>query len=537
MSTDYDLLIQNGRLVDGSGNPYYRADLAVADGRIARIDRRIPDQTAREVIDAAGRVVAPGFIDAHSHDDLYLLYNPAIEAKLLQGVTTTTIGHCGISPAPASPDRPDALRDELSLLGFDHLPGNRDLARTVSGFLDQLQAARPSINVASLVGHGTIRLAAMGPDNRTPTPTELQRMRDLAAEALEQGAFGVSTGLIYAPGVFSRTEELIEVARAVGRAGGIYATHMRNEGARVLESMDEAIEIGRRAELPVLISHHKVAGRPHWGQSVQTLERVASARHQGLDVTLDQYPYIAASTYLAATLPPDFLDGGPEIYARRLADPKVRSDLKARLSNPQNIDWENYIQTVGFEAIVIATSPGHPTWIGRSVAEIAALEDRDPFDVVFDLVESEKIATGAIYFSMDEADVRRIMAAPFTMIGSDGMPPFGDARVHPRFYGTFPRVLGRYVRERDVLTLEDAIRKMTSLPAQTYGLRGKGLLRPGFDADLVVFDPDRIMDGATFDQPARSPEGIDYVLVGGQVAASGGRCTDQRNGRVLRSGH
>ena len=533
---DHDLLIRNCLIVDGSGDAPFTGEVAVSQGRIAAVGPNL-GTTARTLIDSPGSVVCPGFIDSHTHDDLYLLFRPQGPAKVRQGVTTVVIGHCGFSAAPGVPEHWQELYDKLGLLGAAHLADGRLGPMQLSGFLDRLDKTGPGINIASLVGHSTIRLAVMGSINRPATSEETDRMRRLVRQAMSQGAFGMSTGLIYPPGSYAETSELVSLARETARSNGLYSTHLRSEGDEVETALREALEIGKKAGVKVLISHHKVGGRPNWGRSRNTLEMIEDARSQGVDVVADQYLYTASSTFLAATLPPGVQEGGAGFYCSKLRDPVFRSEVKHRIEDQTEPAWENLIMSLGFGGIVVASSPSRPECAGLSIAELAELDRAEPLDVLLDLLISDQGSTGAIYHSMNEDDVIRIMTRPYVMIGSDGIPAFTDRdKVHPRFFGTFPRVLGRYVRQKRILTLEEAVRKMTSLTAEVFGLKTKGLIRPGMDADLVVFDPEKIIDQATLSDPAKEPKGIQKVIVGGQVAVERGQVTGRGRGRVLRSG-
>jgi len=529
-----DLLIKNGQIVDGTGNPYYRADIAIAAGQIARIEKDIDQNRARRAIDADGLVVSPGFFDAHSHDDLYLLVNPPCDEKILQGVTTNIIGNCGLSVDPLSDaHRTDSI-DALRIIGGEYISKTNLEIQSFDDFLKKLEAAKPGINVLPLVGHSTVRIAVLDSANRAPTDSELEKMKQLVAGAMKDGAFGMSTGLIYAPGNYARTDEIIELARVVSQFKGIYVSHIRSEGDLILAAIAEAIKIGEEADIPVHIAHHKVTGKKNWGRSSETLKAIAEARGRGLEVTCDQYPYRAGSSFLAAVLPPHILSDGPEVFSKRLKVASIRDAVVAEIENGADGQWHNLVKGVGFEGIVIALSLNHDDYVGRSIADIARIEDKNPYDVIFDLVAEEKRGTVALFYSMDEEDVQRIMRGSFTMIGTDGIPAFGMGRVHPRFTGTFPRVLGRYVREKGILTLEEAIRKMTSLPAQTFRVKGKGLLKEGFDADIVIFNPQTIIDRSTYEDPKQKPEGIGYVLVNGEIAVENGEVVGATSGKILR---
>ena len=534
MKQRFDLLIKNGRLIDGTGNPYYEADIGISNGRIDCIRRDIDPEGAQRVLDAHGLVVAPGFFDAHSHDDLYLLVNPACDEKVLQGVTTDVIGNCGFSPAPISEGFRVDIRDALGIVGAQHIPKEDLEIQSFGDYLRRLEAIGPGINVIPLVGHSTVRIAVIGSANRAPTDSELKRMKELVAGAMKEGAFGISTGLIYAPGNYAKTDEIIELGNVISKFKGVYVTHVRSESDSVIPAIAEAIAIGEEANLPVHISHHKVAGKNNWGKSVETLKMMAEARARGVGVTCDQYPYRAGSTFLAALLPPSILADGPEVFPQKLRDSKIRDAVVEEIEKGGGGQWENLIKRSGFDNIVIAMSLGHHDYTGKSIAEIAEIENKSPYDVIFDLVVEEKRGTIAILFAMDEKDIQRIMHNPFTMIGTDGIPGFGTGKVHPRLTGTFPRILGRYVREQGVLSLEEAIRKMTSLPARTFGVKQRGLLMEGFDADIVIFNPKTIIDKSTYEDPQQKPEGISYVLVNGEIAVEDGEVTGATSGKVLR---
>jgi N-acyl-D-amino-acid deacylase len=534
MAEPFDLVIRNARIVDGTGNPYYPGDIALSQGRIVKIDPRIDSRGAKKVIDADGLVACPGFFDTHSHDDVYVIAKPGCEDKILQGVTTEVIGNCGFSLAPLSQEHQADMRNIIRIIGGDHLPEHFWRIGSYADYLSELEAVKPAINVVPLVGHATIRIAVMGMEQRDPTEAELAKMKKMTTSAMQAGAFGLSTGLIYVPANYAKTEEIIDLVRSMGPHQGLYTTHLRSEGDREMEAIDEALRIGRAGNVPVVISHHKVIGQSNWGRSAQTLQKLEEARSAGQEVVCDQYPYCAASTYLAALLPPSIQAGGYKAYSEKLKDPHHRKMLVEEFENDDRSQWENFIKAAGFEGLVISIAQKNTAYIGKSIAEIAGLEGKDPYDVFFDLVVEEGEGVNVIIHAMDEQDIQRILKSPLTMIGSDGFPDFGDSKVHPRQTGTFPRILGRYVREQGLIRLEEAIRKMTSLPAQTFRVQNKGLLKKGFDADIVIFDPEMILDKATFDDPRQKPEGIAWVLINGEVAVEAGRVMGTNHGRVLR---
>jgi len=520
----FDLVIKNGRIVDGAGNPWYWGDVAVADGRIAAVGR-LADAEADRVIDAEGLVVAPGFIDAHSHSDLMLMTEPAARQKIMQGVTTEVVGQDGLGEAPLRDDVIDDWRRYLSGLN-----GDPDIDwdwRSFADYLDRLEAAGPAVNVATLVGHGNLRLLAMGMENRPPTPRELDEMKELLAEAMRQGAFGMSTGLIYPPCVYAGTAELTELCKVVADWGGVFVVHMRNEGDLLLESIEEVISIGRDSGVPVHISHFKASGRKNWGKVRDALELLERARAEGVDVTVDQYPYTAGSTFLSSLLPSWVHEGGTEQMLERLRDEAVKKRIAEEMTEGgrgREWGWGNVIVTS------VATEANR-RFEGMTVEEIAEARGATPVEAVLDLVLEEENAVTMVGFSMSEEDIRTVMRSPLQMVCTDGIIL---GKPHPRVYGSFPRVLGRYVRGEGVLGLEEAVRKMTSLPAQRLGLHDRGLLRPGLWADITVFNPDTIIDRATYQDPHQFPEGVEYVVVNGVVTVDGGVHTGARAGRVLR---
>lgn len=503
----YDLLISGGTVVDGSGAPGYRADVALRGDRIVRVSRTpLPGDSARRVIDATGRVVAPGFTDLHAHLDP-LLRLPDAESMARQGVTTALGGPDGGAPWPLGP------------------------------YLDSAAALGLGINVAFLVGHNTVRRRVMGMADRAPSAAELDEMRAMVRRAMGEGAWGLSTGLLYLPGAYARTDEVVALAQVAAESGGIYTSHLRAEGLGLVEGVAEALEIGRRARIPVVLTHHKVIGRAMWGASVRTLGMVDSARAAGTDVMLDQYPYTATYTGIGVLVPTWAMAGGDAAFTRRLAHPALRDSIVRGIV----FNIENDRGGGDLSRVQLARVPWEPGLEGQTLADWARHRGLEPTPQNGAQLVVEAVRRGggvsAIYHVLDDGDVDRIMRHPQTMIASDGriVRP-GDGHPHPRWYGTFPRVLGRYVRERHVLTLEAAIHKMTGLPAARLGLGDRGRVVEGARADLVVLDPATVRDRATFEMPHQYPEGIDYVLVNGVLAVEGGRPTDARAGRVLRRG-
>jgi len=523
-SISYDIVIKGCRILDGTGNPWYKADIGITGDRIGRIGD-IREKSGR-VIDAEGLVASPGFIDTHSHSDLMLIAEPGAEQKVMQGVTTEVVGQDGLGEAPI---RGDVLEDWRKYLAG--LNGDPDIEwswRSLGEYLDALEAAGPSTNVASLVGHGNLRLLAMGLENREPTASELGEMKRLLSESMEEGGFGLSTGLIYPPCVYADTGELTELCRVAADHGGIFVVHMRNEGDLLLESIDEVVGIGRESGVHVHISHFKAGGERNWGKAVDSVARVEEARRGGVSVTVDQYPYIAGSTFLSSLLPVWAHEGGTERMLARLRVPEERarmtSDLKER-GRGSDWGWGNVLVTS-------VKTQGNKAFEGLGLEEIAKIKGQTAFDALFDVILEEENAATMVSFSMSEEDVETIMASPFQMTCTDGIVL---GKPHPRAYGSFPRVLGRYVRG-GTLRLGEAVRKMTSLPAQTLGLLDRGILRPDMYADITVFDPEKIVDTATYEDPIQFPDGIDYVIVNGTITVEKGKHTGERAGKVLRHG-
>jgi N-acyl-D-aspartate/D-glutamate deacylase len=534
----FDIVIKGGRIIDGTGNPWFKADVCVKDGKIAKVGR-LSHVNAEKVIDAKGLIVSPGFIDMHSHSDFSVIFNPKAESTIRQGVTTLVVGNCGMSLAPVNPAREDLLMRYIS----PFLPPGEKLEikwSTFSEYLKHQEKFGVSSNIANLVGHGTVRIAVMGFEERTPTKEELGEMKMLVAEAMEAGAFGMSTGLIYPPGIYSKTEELIELAGVVAKYGGIYTSHIRGEGTTLIEAVKEAIEIGEEGKLPIEISHHKAAGKPQWGKSKETLRLMEEARERGVEVTCDQYPYKAGMTSLVTLLPPWAHQGGMNKLLERLRSPEEREKMRRNIE--EGIPgWENFAASCGWENIYVSsvkTEKNKPLE-GKNIAEIAKIMGKpDEFTALCELLLEEEGAATMVLFMMDEEDIRRIMKHPLSMVGSDSwsVAPYGILGVgkpHPRFYGTYPKILGEYVRENKTLSLEEAIRKMTSLPAQKIGLWNRGLLREGTWADIVIFNPDTVKDKATYQDPHQYPEGIEYVLVNGQIVVELGEHTGILTGKIL----
>lgn len=527
------LLIRGGRIADGSGCPAYRGDVAVDGDTITGVSALI-DTAGRTVINAEGLIVAPGFIDLHTHTDRKIFQNPLGDSKILQGVTTEVAANCGVGPFPVCPDRRGELEDYINTLDGSLPPGGITWT-DCEGFSREVELCRPGINVAMLVAHGALRIAAMGSEDRPPTDAEMKDMEALLDTSLRQGAWGMSTGLIYPPGSFAAAPELIALAKVLARHGALYTSHVRNESAGLLNAIDEAINIGRESGARVLISHLKAIGKPYWGNGMEALQRIANAWSSGVQVWADQYPYEATSTSLTALVPGWVHDGGVQALVSRLKDENLQSKIIAGIQQEMNVRG-------GADRIKIAgvRTAANQAWVGKTVAELAAARRLRPEEAVRQLLAEENSAVNAIYFSLSERDLEGIIQNPEVAIGSDGQVMNAhrdkDKNVHPRSYGTFPRVLGRYVREKKLLPLEIAIRKMTSLPAAIVGLQNRGSIQPGYKADITLFDANTVNDAADFTNPHQYPVGIRQVLINGTIAVDENRLTGQGRGEVLRKG-
>jgi N-acyl-D-amino-acid deacylase len=518
-SADFDVLITGGMVIDGTGGPRRPADVGITADRITAIGD-LSGRTATRTIDAHGLVVAPGFIDMLGWSHLTILVDNRGYSKVTQGVTTEITGE-GWSPAPVNDAtlRPDAAQYAAWGLTIDW--------HDLDGYFRRIERAGIPFNIATFVGATTLRLYVMGEDNRAPTPDELARMEALADSAMRQGALGVSSALIYEPGRYAGTDELIALARVAARHGGIYASHIRGEGAGIRRALAEAFRIGREAGVPVEVWHLKLSGRPQWGHMREIIGLFERERAAGARVGANSYPYIASASTLSQVLPAWVRVGGDSAMVARLHDPSARARIRRD------------VRSVGGVMVLATLNPALARYQGRRVSDIARAEHRREADVVMDILMEDGGKTGAAFFSMSEADVRATLEAPWIGVGSDfgATAPDGplfNGPVHPRAYGTFPRILGHYVREEHVLTLETAVHKMTQVPAERAGLTGRGLLREGNFADITVFDPETVIDRATFESPHLPAAGIRYVLVNGRLSLDDGRLTDARPGRALR---
>jgi dihydroorotase/N-acyl-D-amino-acid deacylase len=535
-AAEYDILIKNGRILDGTGNPWYAGEVAVRGDRIAAIGK-LDGATAKRVIDASGRVVAPGFIDMLGQSEAALLLDNRSLSKLSQGIASEITGEGG-SIAPQNDTTLAALRPFLERYGLTTAAVDW---RTLDGYFRRLEQSGTPLNLGTYVGAAQVREAVLGDVDRAPSPAELEQMKALVAQAMQDGAMGVSTALIYPPGHYAKTEELIELVKVAAQYGGIYATHMRSEGQSEMTALDEAFRIGREARLPVEIFHLKVSGKTRWGSMPRVVAKIREARNSGLDVGADMYPYRAGATALASALPPWVADGGLDKLLERLRDPKVRRRIRAEMA-ADHPNWENlYFDSGGASGVLISSvaNPELKKFEGKTLAEVAVEQKKDPLTALFDFVLADKGQTGALYFMASGSDLQYGLKQPFTSVGLDANEmsldgPIYEPHAHPRAFGSMPRFLGHYVRDLKLMPLEQAIRKITSLPAQRVGLRDRGLLKQGFFADITILDPATIRDRATYTHPTQLSEGIEYVIVNGQLEYERGRLTGAMAGRALR---
>lgn len=536
----FDLIIRGGQIIDGAGNPWYRGDVGVGGDRIAAIGN-LSGADAETVIDAAGCIVSPGFIDMHTHSDLMVFVEPNLPPKVMQGITTDLLTQDGISVAPVNVATKPAWRKILAGLNGDP-PIEWDW-ESLGQYMDALQRARPGINLATLVPYGNVRALVCGFGPVTPTPGQMEQMQAIIDQSMREGAFGMSLGLIYQPQMYATKEELIQAFTPVGRQGGMMVVHMRNEGDLILEATDEVIDVCAATGCALHISHLKVSGRRNWHKGPLLLEKMEKARARGVDVTFDQYPYTAGSTFFHAALPPWATEGGVEKIVARLRDGELRKRIAYEIEtmvgaerptdDPSLQFWDNFVASAGWEGVLItAVRQERNKWMeGRSMAEIAAEQGKSPPDAAFDLLVDEECRVSMAIFISSEENVQRFLKHELGTIGSDGLLV---GKPHPRVYGSFPRALGHYVREQGLLSLPQMIRRMTSLPAQRLGLHDRGLLRPGFKADITVFDPATIGEVGTYANPRQFPTGIQAVVVNGELTVGGGQLTGARAGLVLR---
>lgn len=529
----FDLAILGGLVIDGTGQPGQKADIGITQDRIAYIGQ-IKKGQAHQEIQAEGLVVSPGFIDTHSHSDLMVFAEPELLPKLSQGVTTEVLGQDGIGAAPISPKYLKQWRQYLAGLSGDP-PISWDW-QSLGEYSARLAAQRPGPNLVVLVPQGNIRMVVLGLENIEANSFQIQAMEEEVQKAMEEGAWGISLGMVYLPCIFSKREELVRLFHRCSRRGGFGVVHIRSGGDFLLESIEEVISLAKEAEIPLHISHFKAAGRRNWPKMEPALELLDKARMQGLDITFDIYPYTAGSTMFLAILPPWAMEGGVSKTLSRLKDPELQRRLKEEFQKPSpSPNWENYVNFAGWENIFISsvTNSENALWVGKSVAAIAEEEGKEPADMAFAILLAEEGRVGMILFTMDEEKMVLGLRHPLGMICTDGLL---GGQPHPRVYGTYPRILGRYVRERKDLTLPEAIRKMTYFPAQRLGLKDRGVLAKGMAADIVVFNPDTVIDRATYENPCQYPSGIEHVIVNGVPSIKDGKYTGQRGGQVLKKG-
>jgi dihydroorotase/N-acyl-D-amino-acid deacylase len=530
---EYDLLITNGTVIDGSGSPGRHADVGIKGDRIAKIGN-LRGAAAAQTRDAQGMIVAPGFIDMLGQSEQYLLIDPRGMSKVMMGVTTEITGE-GESIAPVN-DR--ILKEQEDFNRRYNLTVDW---RTLGGYFQRLEKQGSGLNLGTFVGATEVREYVIGYEDRTPTAAELDQMKKLVGDAMKDGALGVSTSLQYVPARFAKTDEIVELAKVAHQYGGIYISHQRSEANAIDDSMKEVFEIARRANIPAEIWHFKTAYKKNWGRMPEMLRRIEDARKQGLKITADVYPYVAGSTSLSACLPPWALEGGTDKMVARLKDPQTRTRLKKEISSDAK-DWENiYLGSGGPGGILIGSVVNREleNWQGKRVSEIAAAQSKDPLDALFDFIIADHGQTGAIFFMMQESDMQAALKSPFVSICTDSGSratdgPLAGSKSHPRGWGTYPRILGRYVRDEKLLPLELAIHKMTGLPAGNVGLKQRGLIREGYFADVTIFDPKTVIDRATFEDPNQYPAGINYVIVNGQLEVDNSKRTPALAGRPLR---
>lgn len=525
----YDLIIAGGTVFDGLGNPGKETDVAIKDDKIVHIGNKLNRNQAGKIIEAKGMVVSPGFIDMHTHTDMELLANPLAESHIRQGITTEISGNCGGSPFPVSPESAEEMKQDLKRKYDVDLTWNN-----ITGFFQRLEEKGMALNYATFVGHGSLRGSVVGFNDESATPEQIAQMKSVLEQNLKAGAWGLSTGLEYAPSSYADTDELIELCHVVAAQNGIHATHMRDEGDGVLESIDEAIRIAEETGVSTQISHLKMAYPRNWHKIDTALEKIEKANEDGIRILADRYPYIAGATGLSIYFPLWARQGTTKDFVERLKDPSLDNKLRSHLK-----EQEEKIGTWANVRIASVKTEKNKALEGMNMLDAAGKSGKEPYDFIRELLIEEENAVAMVVFMMNEENLQRILTHPLVSIGSDGsaVAPYGilhKGKPHPRFYGTFPRVLGKYVRDEKILSMPQAIRKMTSVPAGKFGFNGRGRISEGYYADIVVFDPERVKDRATWDDPHQYPEGIETVIVNGKVAVEEGETTGALPGRILK---
>lgn len=525
----FDILLKNGTIVDGTGKARYKSDIGIKDGKIEEIGI-ISENDAGETINVEGKIVCPGFIDTHSHSSLLLFEDPFLSPKIMQGITTELVAQDGMGPAPVDKDNLPSWRKSMSgLEGEYEAPWNWV---SVKDYLDTIEELDLGPNIAYLAPHGNIRFVSMGQENKQPTIVELRLMQENLAKAMDEGAFGLSTGLIYPPGCYGETNELIELGKTLKEKEGVFVTHQRSEADAILDSMDEILTVGRESGCRIHFSHFKVCGKKNWDKIDDVIQRLENFKKDGQIVTFDQYPYVAGSTMMSVILPPWVHDGGTDKLLERLKDDKLREKMKEDIKHGIQ-GWDNFVEFAGYEGIFVTFTGSNKNedTVGKNLLEIGQMRGKDPLDAIFDVILEEENLVGLVDFYGTEEHVKLFMSRPEQNVCTDGIM---GGKPHPRLYGAYPRIIRKYVREENLFPLEEAINKMTKKSADVINLRDRGILEEGLAADIVVFDYDEIRDLANYEDPMQYPEGIEYVIVNGKVQVRDGKPTPQKAGKVLR---
>lgn len=533
MSKKIDMIINNVNVIDGTGNPALKSNVGIQGNKIVYIGGVIEGLEAEIKIEGEGLCLAPGFIDPHAHYDITVMTDDRINyCKLSQGITTEISGNCGISLAPVSEKYYQLWRTFLEKATGSSVPDCLSEFKSYDIYFKKLDELKFAINMAYLIGQSAIRTAVLGFENRKATNQEIEIMKGFVRDAMENGAIGLSTGLFCSPGIFTPIEELIELCKVVKSYGGIYTSHIRS--GYVLDAIKEAIEIGRQTGIPVQISHIKVSGKSDWGLSSEIIKIIEEANKEGIDVTADLYPYTAASSSLNFIIPPHYMQEGTEVMIEFLKNKDKRREIAEEMLNPKN-GKSTLVLDCGYEGIMVLVAPKTPEAEGKTIRQYAEEKDIEPIDAIFDILVENEGAGVAAWFTMCEEDLENFIKSPYVMFCTDGVPVPSSASTHPRIIGSYPRILGRYVREKGILPLEETIRKMTSMPAQKFGLKNKGLIKEGYDADLVLFQPEKIRDYADFKNCYANNLGIKHVIVNGQIVIDNNKFMDNYNGKLIRA--